>query len=119
LGWVFVATVIVSFLLAGLLVLSAFIKLTRREPYVQGYLRVGVPAHRLNLLAYILLAGAAGLVAGLWWAPVGVAAAIGLTCYFLAAIGAHLRADDVRSLPTPATYLGLAVVALVLRLATL
>lgn len=115
----FVATVAVSVVLAGLLVLSAFIKLTRREPFVQGYLRVGVPENRLNLLASILLAGATGLIAGLWWAPIGVAAAVGLTCYFVAAIAAHMRADDARNLPTPLTYLALAVAALLLRIASI
>jgi hypothetical protein len=115
----FVATIAVSVVLAGLLVLSAFIKLTRREPYVQGYLRVGVPEHRLNLLASILVAGAAGLIAGLWWAPIGVAAAIGLTCYFLAAVAAHLRVGDARNLPTPLTYLVLAVTALLFRMVSI
>jgi hypothetical protein len=115
---VFVATVIVAILLVGLLVLSAYIKLTRREPFVQGYLRVGVPEHRLNALAYLLLLGAVGLVAGLWWAPLGVAAAIGLTCYFLAAVTAHLRTGDARNLPMPLTYLGLALVTLIMRLVT-
>jgi hypothetical protein len=115
----FIATVAVSVILAGLLVLSAFIKFTRREPYVQDYLRVGVPEHRLNLLASILLAGAAGLIAGLWWAPLGVAAAACLVCYFLAAIAAHLRANDARNLTNPAAYLALALAALILRLATI
>jgi DoxX-like protein len=115
---VFIATIGVAAFLVTLLCLSAFIKLTRREPYVQGYLRVGVPAHRLNLLAYLLLLGAAGLLAGLWWAPVGVAAAAALTCYFIAAVAAHLRVGEARSLPTPLTYLALAVVALVLRIAS-
>lgn len=113
----FIATVIVTAVLAALLVLSAYIKLTRREPFVQGYLRVGVPEHRLPALAYLLLLGSAGLVAGLWWAPVGLAASIGLICYFTAAIAAHLRAGDARSLPTPVTYLALAVITLIMRLA--
>lgn len=114
----FVATVIVSVLLAALLALSAFIKITRREPYVSGYLRVGVPESRLNQLAALLLAGAAAVLIGLWWAPLGVAVAIALSCYFLIAIGFHLRARDYRNLATPLTYLTLAVAALVLRLAT-
>jgi hypothetical protein len=114
----FIATAVVTVLLAGLLVLSAFIKITRREPFVQGYFRVGVPENRLNLLAVILLAGAAGLIAGLWWAPLGVAAAIGVICYFLLAVAAHLRAADARNLLNPLTYLLFAAAALTLRLAT-
>jgi hypothetical protein len=39
-------------------------------------------------------------------------------CYFLLAIGAHLRAGDARNLPMPAGYAVLAGAALLLRLAT-
>jgi hypothetical protein len=114
----FALTVAVSLVLAGLLTASALIKLTRREPYVQTYLRLGVPEHRLNLLAAVLLAGVAGLLLGLWWTPLGVAAAAGVLCYFLLAIGAHLRGADARNLPMPAGYAALAGAALLLRLAT-
>lgn len=114
-----VAATIASLFLAALVVVSATIKLARREPYVQGYLRVGVPEERLNLLAAVLLAGAAGLALGLAWPPIGVAAAAGLVLYFAAAIAAHLRADDAASLPTPAAMEAIAVAALVLGVAAL
>lgn len=114
-----VVMVILTILLAAALVLSAYIKLTRREPYVQGYLRVGVPVSRLNQLAAILLAGAAGLLLGLLWPPLGVAAAAGVTAYFLVAIGFHIRARDMRNLVNPATLAALAAVTLSLRLVTL
>ena len=114
-----VAAAIASALLAALLVVSATIKLTRREPYVQGYLRVGVPEERLNLLAIVLLAGAAGLLLGLAWAPLGVAAAAALVVYFVVAIAAHVRADDAANLPTPVAMEAIAAAALVLRVATL
>lgn len=114
-----VAATIASLLLAALVVVSATIKLARREPYVQGYLRVGVPEERLNLLAAVLLAAAAGLALGLAWPPIGVAAAAGLVLYFAAAIAAHLRADDAASLPPPAAMEAIAVAALVLGVAAL
>lgn len=114
-----IAATIASLLLAAVLIVSAAIKLTRREPYVQGYLRVGVPEESLNLLAAVLLVGAAGLVLGLAWPPIGVAAAAGLVLYFAAAIAAHLRADDAASLPTPAAMEAIAVAALVLGVAAL
>ncbi|MGH9244113.1 MAG: DoxX family protein [Acidimicrobiales bacterium] len=105
--------------LASSLVFSAAVKLTRKEPFVQGYLRVGVQEAKLNLLAMILLAGAAGLILGLFWAPIGVAAAIGVVGYFIGAIAFHIRAADAKNLPNPLALAVLAVVALVLRLATL
>jgi DoxX-like family len=108
------ASAIVSILLAALLLASAAIKITRREPYVQGYLKVGVPEERLNQLALLLIAGAGGLLLGLAWAPIGIAAAACLVVYFALAIAAHLRADDFESLPVPVAMEMLALAALVL-----
>jgi hypothetical protein len=98
---------------------SAARKLTHQEQIVQSYVRVGVPENKVDHLAMVLLAGAAGLLLGLVWAPIGVAAAIGLLCYFIGAIAFHVRADDARNLPAPLTFAIFAGVALVLRLATL
>jgi DoxX-like family len=64
----------------------------------------------------ILLAGAAGLVAGLFWAPVGVAATVGVVAYFTLAVAAHVRFRDQRNLPTPLAILLLAVAVLILRI---
>jgi hypothetical protein len=114
----FLATAIVSVLLASLLVFTAIRKLSHRPEVVQTYVRVGVPEDKLDYLAVILLAGAAGLLVGLLWAPIGIAAAIGLIVYFLLAIGAHIRADDTESLPAPVAIELISAAALALRLAT-
>jgi DoxX-like family len=114
----FAATVPVSLLLAALLALAALRKLSHQERIVQSYLRVGVPEDKLDYLAIILLAGAAGLLLGLLWAPIGVAAAIGVICYFIGAVAFHIRAHDAKNLPTPLAYAVIAVVALIVRLAT-
>jgi DoxX-like family len=105
---------IVSILLAALLVFAAVRKLSHRPEVVATYTRVGVPEARLDLLAWILLAGAAGLIAGLFWEPVGVAAGTGLVVYFLLAIAAHIRAGDTRNLPVPVAMELLAVASLIL-----
>jgi DoxX-like family len=115
----FVAATIVSLLLAALLVYTAVRKLGHSEPVVRSYVRVGVPEDKLNYLAFLLLAGAGGLVAGLWWAPAGIAAAAGLVCYFILAVAAHLRADDAKNLPAPVVMLALSITALILRIAAL
>jgi hypothetical protein len=86
---------------------------------VQTYRAVGVPEDKINYLAVILLAGAAGLIVGLFWAPIGIAAAIGLILYFLLAVGAHFRFHDAGHASTPAVIALIAVAALVLRLVTL
>jgi hypothetical protein len=113
------ATTIVSPLLAAILAAAAVRKLSHREEVVASYERVGVPPERLDHLAFILLAGAAGLVIGLFWAPIGIAAAIGVICYFVLAIVAHVRHHDERHLPTPVAIEVLAVATLTLRVASL
>jgi hypothetical protein len=112
-----VAAAIVSVLLAALLVATAARKVSHRPAVVATYRRVGVPEQRLNQLAALLLAGAAGLVVGLWWEPLGIAAAAALVAYFLLAIGAHVRARDTANAPMPALYLALSAAALILHLA--
>ena len=115
----FAAAAAVSSLLAAIVAFSAIRKLSHRPEVVATYTRVGVPENKLDYLALILLAGAAGLVAGLFWGPLGVAAAVGLSVYFLFAIGAHIRADDAVHLPTPVLIELMAVAALVLRTGSL
>lgn len=115
----FIATVAVTVALAAALVGAASRKLSHRAHVVESYARAGVPEDRLNLLAVVLLAGAAGLVLGLVWAPIGVAAAAGVVCYFIVAIAFHVRSRDVGNLPTPLALAGIGAVALFLRLATL
>jgi hypothetical protein len=114
-----VIAAVLSVLLASVLALSAVRKLGHRPEVVATYTRVGVPEERLDHLALILLAGAAGLVAGLAWAPLGVAAAAGVVAYFVLAVIAHVRAGDTAHVATPAVILALGVAALALRLATL
>jgi hypothetical protein len=114
----FAATVIVSVLLAAALAFSALRKLSHRPVVVEAYDRAGVPEAWLNPLAIVLLAGALGLLGGLAWAPLGIAAAACLVVYFLVAVGFHLRAGDAANLGTPLAIAVLAALALALQLAT-
>ena len=114
----FVATIILSVLLAAMFCVSAFFKITRRQPFVQVYAEIGVPERWLNALAAALLAGALGLLVGLWLAPIGIAAAIGLILYFIGGVGFHVKAKDWKNTPAPTIILVLVIVVLVLRVAT-
>jgi DoxX-like protein len=105
---------ILSVLLAAILAFSAVRKLSHRDDVVATYARVGVPEERLNHLAFILLLGAAGLLLGLAWTPIGIAAAIGVAVYFVLAIAAHVRHHDTHNLPTPIAVEAIAVAALAL-----
>ncbi|MFI9507908.1 DoxX family protein [Nocardia sp. NPDC052566] len=115
----FIATVAISVLLAGFLCMSAFLKVTRNQMIVESYTKLGVPDSWLNPLAAVLLAGAGGLVAGLWWAPIGIAAAVGLVVYFAAATGFHVKGREWSNIAAPIVVLLLAAVALVLRITSM
>lgn len=112
----FVATVIVSAVLAALLVFSAAQKLGRSQQTVSSYQKVGVPAYRLPWLALILIVGAAALLIGLGVPPLGAAAAGGLTLYFALAVGSHLRHRELSNVATALVILLLSITALILRL---
>jgi hypothetical protein len=114
----FIAAVTASVVLAALLVYSAVRKLNHSDEVVRSYSRAGVPERSLNTLAVILMAGAGGLIVGLWWRPLGIAAAACLAVYFAIACGFHIRARDTRNLSTPVTMAVLALTSLVLRIAT-
>jgi DoxX-like family len=103
-------------LLALMLFASAGAKLTRQKPIVEDMARIGVPVGMFGFLASCEIAGAVGLVVGLVFAPLGVAAAVGLVLYFIGAVGAHVRKADYKGTGTPLMMLTLAVAALVLQI---
>jgi hypothetical protein len=113
----FVAAAIVASLLAAALLASGGAKLVKDPKVMKTMSTVGVPEGRVWLLAVAEIAGAVGLVVGLWWWPLGVAAAIGVVLYFLGAVGSHLRVKDMDFAPALA-LLSVAVAALVLRAVT-
>ena len=115
----FIALVITTVLLAVICLNSAVMKLRENEQVVAiigG--TVGVPARYFPVLAALEIAGAVGIVAGLWAEPLGIAAAIGLVAYFVGAVAGHLRVRDTKNLVMPLPPLVLAVAVLVLRLLT-
>ena len=114
----FVANLTVSLLLAALLAASAYRKLTRDPAILESVRRVNFPEAKLPWLAGLLLAGAAGLVLGLVWRPIGVAAAAGVLAYFLTTLAFHVRAKDLAHAPSPLVFAALAGAAFGLQLAS-
>ncbi len=110
----FIAYAAVGILLALALAASATFTLSRNDQVMANMRKVGVPEAWLPRLAALKAAGAAGLVAGLWFAPLGIAAAVGVTLYFIGAVIAHLRVKDYELAPAAVlTLVGAA--ALILR----
>lgn len=114
----FIATLVISIVLALALTSSAFGKLSKKPAVVEQMSAVGVSTTQIPILGLLELAGAAGLLIGLFWWPLGVAAAAGVIVYFIGAVIAHLRVNDTKGIG-PAVFLGaIAIAALVLRLAS-
>lgn len=115
-----VAYIAVAGTLTVMLSLSARMKLVRDQRAVDviGGV-VGVPLRAFPVLALLEIAGWAGLLAGIWLEPLGVAAGAGLVAYFMVAITSHLRVRDLNPEHVlPAVFLLVtSVAALALRLA--
>ncbi|MER7894096.1 DoxX family protein [Micromonospora sp. NPDC094482] len=112
----FITTVVVSIAFAALLAVSAVGKLHRSPAQIATLERVGA-LKIAPILAVLELAGALGLLVGLLWWPIGIAAGVGLVLYFLGAVGAHLRVGDRMILP-PAILMLVSLAAVALRLAS-
>jgi DoxX-like family len=108
------ATVIVTVLLAVLFTFSASIKLlgVPRSLAIRDHL--GVKPLQWRGIGGLELAGVAGVLVGLLWSPIGIAA-IGLALLSVGAIAFHVRASDGAADTAPAVIgLALAVATAVL-----
>jgi ABC-type transport system involved in cytochrome c biogenesis permease subunit len=79
----------------------------------QSAAHFGIPWSRYRLIGVAELAAAAGILTGLWWHPLGVAAAAGMALLLLGAVITHRKAAD------SAKEMAAALVALLLTLAYL
>jgi len=86
--------VTISLLLAVACLLPAAAKLTGQPRMRESAAHFGIPWPRYRLIGVAELAAAAGILIGLWWHPLGVAAAAGMTMLLLGAIITHRKAAD-------------------------
>ena len=115
----FVLTAVLTVLLAAAMAATAMRKLNPDKDSLKLRDRLGVPARTWSAVAVPEALAVLGLLAGLWWAPLGIAAAAGVVLLMLGAIGLHVRARYLwRPLVPPTFVLAAAVLVLVLRVAT-
>lgn len=114
-----VAYLVITVLFALMAAFSGLGKIRRDARQVQViHETVGLPLKYFPLLAACEFAGALGLVVGIWWPLLGIAAGIGLVLYFAGAIVSHLRVGDIKGVG-PAVFMAvLAAGALILRYLT-
>jgi len=105
--------VTISLLLAAACLFPAAAKLAGHPKMQQSAAHFGIPWPRYRLIGAAELAAAAGILTGLWWHPLGVAAAAGMALLLVGAIITHRKASDSAKEMAPA------LVALLLTLAYL
>ena len=96
--------VTISLLLAAACLFPAAGKLTGNPKMRKSAEHFGIPWPRYRLIGVAELAAAAGVLIGLWWHPLGVAAAAGMTLLLLGALIAHRRAADSGKEMAPALF---------------
>src|SRR5579862_5325318 len=75
-----------SLLLAAACVVPGAAKLSGQPKMITSARHFGIPWSRYRLIGAAELAAAAGVVAGMSWAPIGVAAASGMAVLLLSAL---------------------------------
>ena len=107
---------VVTALLVAMFAFAGFIKVfgVRQSLAIRDHL--GIDPTRWRLVGLLELAGATGALVGLVWAPIGIAAAVGLALLVSGAIIFHVRASDSVTDTAPAVIgLGLAVATAILQ----
>ncbi|MFJ4779315.1 DoxX family protein [Streptomyces sp. NPDC088762] len=105
-----VVTLVAAFM-AGFSGASVFF---RAKFVVEPLAEYGVPRGLWNFLGAAKLAGAVGLLVGLFVPAIGIAAAVGLILYFTGAVITVLRARAYAHAPFPLLYAAPAIGALAL-----
>ncbi len=85
---------VLSLPLAAAYVLPGSAKLLAHPKMRRAAAHFGIPWSRYRLLGVAELAAAAGVLIGIWWPAVGVAAATGMILLLVGALVTHRRAGD-------------------------
>jgi uncharacterized membrane protein YphA (DoxX/SURF4 family) len=94
--------VTISLLLAAASLHTSAGKHTGQPRMRKSAAHFGIPWPRYRLIGAAELAAAAGILTGLWWHPLGVAAAAGMALLLVGAIIAHRKAADSAKEMAPA-----------------
>lgn len=106
-----VTALIMSIVLAALILGSGVPKVLQQPRMLASAEHLGYSAAAFRNIGLLEVAAAAGLIIGLFWAPLGIAAAVGLVALMIGAVLAHRRAGDGGRETFPAAWVGLLSVA--------
>ncbi|MGB6205680.1 DoxX family protein [Mycobacterium sp.] len=90
------AYLVVTMIAIGIDGFSGVSALVHFAPIIPPMQRAGVPLSWLTFpIGTLKTLGTLGLVMGLWVPPIGLAAAAGLTVFFVCAVYTHVLANDI------------------------
>ncbi|MFD1937345.1 DoxX family protein [Nonomuraea mangrovi] len=101
----FIATAVLSLLLALAFAGAGFPKLSGKDDMAAQLSRLGVSAGLMRVIGALEILGAVGLIAGLWIEVLGVAAATGLALLMAGAVASHIKARDTAKHTLPSLVL--------------
>jgi hypothetical protein len=114
----FIAYIVVTLITIAANAAMVIADLSKSKMVLANGAEVGVPTSWIPMLATLKAAGAIGLLFGLLGLrPIGIAAAVGLTLFFIGAVAAHVRARVFYNIAFPGGFLALAVASLILAIA--
>jgi hypothetical protein len=107
---------VLAIVYSGMLIFSGVLKV-QHDPQSLEIIHklIGVPLELFPVLAACEFAGALGLLTGIRWAGIGIAAAVGLVIYFVGAIVSHVFAGDAGGIGSPGFMLAIAATLLLTR----
>ncbi|WP_370890545.1 DoxX family protein [Janibacter sp. GXQ6167] len=115
----FIVTIILSALLGLAFVAAGSAKLRTAEPVTGTLDRLEVSRPLQKTIGALEVLGGIGVIVGIWFAPLGVAAGIGLAATMAGAMVYHLRArDNMKEYSGALMLLVFAVVTVLVRLLT-
>jgi hypothetical protein len=106
-----IAYAVVSLITGTLVALTGALKLGGHPSMAKNAAHLGYSEEAFRRIGMLEAAAVAGLIGGLWWAPIGVAAAIGVALLMSGAVVAHVRVHDPAPASAPAAVCGLLAVA--------
>ena len=108
-----IPVIALTVILAAVFLSTAVPKLAGKAQMRQRMDHLGVSPGLTRVLGVLELAAVAGLLLGLLWAPLGIAAAVGIALQMVGAVVYHARAKDPAAETLTPVIFAVAAVALV------
>ncbi|MFJ4851494.1 MULTISPECIES: DoxX family protein [unclassified Streptomyces] len=90
----YIAAVILSVLLALVLLAAGAPKMQLKGAVPDGLIEKGLSSALVRFIGIAEAAAAAGLIVGIWWQPLGIAAAVGTVAVLIGAISFHAKKGE-------------------------